>query len=208
LLKKSDHLSRADGLDRIRRGGQLGGSLRNLDTCSRRISKLVRSLKVYARDDQDWQRDIDINQTVEDVVVLLGNHLRGIDLHKEYGKLPPAICMPSQLEQVWTNLLINAIQAMDGRGVIDIRTRFDDENHLIEVVVEDHGPGIPPDVQPRLFNSRFTTRAGRIEFGLGLGLPISKTLIANHGGRISFDSKPGRTRFTILLPTIPPDNLP
>jgi len=208
LLGKSGNLSRPDGIDRIRRGGQLGGSLRNLDTCSRRISKLVRSLKVYARDDQDWQREIDINQTIEDVVILLGNHLRDIDLHKEYGKLPPATCMPSQLEQVWTNLLINAIQAIDGRGVIDIQTRFLEERGLIEVAIEDHGPGIPPDVQPRLFNSRFTTRAGRIEFGLGLGLPISKTLIANHGGRISFDSKPGRTRFTILLPTIPPDNLP
>lgn len=208
LLKKSEKLSRSDGLDRIRRSGQLGGSLRNLETCSRRISKLVRSLKVYARDDQDWQRDIDINQTLEDVVTLLANHLREIDLHKEYGKLPPATCMPSQLEQVWTNLLINAIQAMDGRGVIDIQTRFHEDRGLIEVAIEDHGPGIPHDVQPRLFNSRFTTRAGRIEFGLGLGLPISKTLVANHGGRISFDSKPGRTRFSILLPTTPPENLP
>jgi signal transduction histidine kinase len=208
LLGKSKQLTRDEALDRIRRGGQLGGSLRNLDTCSRRISKLVRSLKVYARDDQDWQRDIDINQTIEDVVILLGNHLRDIDLRKEYGKLPPATCMPSQLEQVWTNLIINAIQAMDGRGVIDLQTHFRESDGLIEVAIEDHGPGIPPEVQPRLFNSRFTTRAGRIEFGLGLGLPISKTLIANHGGRISFDSKPGRTRFTILLPTTPPENLP
>ncbi len=208
LLGKSKQLTRDEALDRIRRGGQLGGSLRNLETCSRRISKLVRSLKVYARDDQDWQRDIDINQTIEDVVILLGNHLHDIDLQKEYGKLPLATCMPSQLEQVWTNLLINAIQAMDGRGVINIQTCLRQADGLIEVAIEDHGPGIPPDVQPRLFNSRFTSRAGRIEFGLGLGLPISKTLIANHGGRISFDSKPGRTRFTILLPITPPENLP
>ncbi|MFU8892132.1 MAG: sensor histidine kinase [Luteolibacter sp.] len=208
LLGKSKQLTRSDALDRIRRGGQLGGSLRNLETCSRRISKLVRSLKVYARDDQEWQSGIDINQTIEDVVILLGNHLRDIDLHKEYGKLPPARCMPSQLEQVWTNLLINAIQAMDGRGVIDVHTRYRESDGLIEIAIEDHGPGIPPEVQPRLFQSRFTTRAGRIEFGLGLGLPISKTLIANHGGRISFESEPGRTRFTTLLPTTPPENLP
>jgi signal transduction histidine kinase len=208
LLDRSEKLPRPDAFDRIRRGGQLGGSLRNLNTCSRRISQLVRSLKVYARDDQDWQRDICINQTLEDVVTLLANHLRDIELHKEYGTLPPATCMPSQLEQVWTNLLINAIQAMDGKGVIDIRTRFLEADGLIEIAIEDHGPGIPADVQPRLFQSRFTTRAGRIEFGLGLGLPISKTLIANHGGRISFESRPGRTCFTILLPTTPPDNLP
>jgi len=208
LLGKCEELERGEALDRVRRCGQLGGSLRNLETCSRRISKLVRSLKVYARDDAEWQNGIDINQTIEDVVTLLGNHLRNIDLHKEYGNLPPVKCMPSQLEQVWTNLLINAIQAMEGHGVIDIHTRHLDADDLIEVTIEDHGPGIPPEVQPRLFHSRFTTRAGRIEFGLGLGLPISKTLIANHGGRISFQSEPGRTRFTILLPTTPPDNLP
>ncbi len=208
LLGKSNSLDRNQALDRIRRGGQLGGALRNLETCSRRISKLVGSLKVYARDDQEWQAGIDINQTLEDVVTLLGNHLRDIELHKEYGQLPTVKCMPSQLEQVWTNLLINAIQAMDGRGIIHLHTLYHPESDRIEVAIEDHGPGIPPEVQPRLFHSRFTTRAGRIEFGLGLGLPISKTLIANHGGRISFDSKPGRTRFTILLPTTPPENLP
>lgn len=208
LGKSSVSLDRAEALERIRRGGHLGSSLRNLENCSRRISKLVRSLKVYARDDEDWQSGIDINQTLEDVITLLGGHLREIDLHKEYGMLPPATCMPSQLEQVWTNLLINAIQAMDGRGIIDIQTRYLEGTGKIEVAIEDHGPGIPYDVQPRLFHSRFTTRAGRIEFGLGLGLPISKTLIANHGGIISFDSEPGRTRFTILLPTTPPENLP
>ena len=208
LLKQSGPLARHDALERIRRGGNLGGSLRNLDTCSRRISKLVRSLKVYARDDQDWQRGIDINQTLEDVVTLLGNHLRGINLQKDYGTLPPATCMPSQLEQVWTNLVINAIQAMDGKGTLNIQTRFRESDGQIEVAIEDHGPGIPADVQPKLFQSRFTTRAGRIEFGLGLGLPISKTLIANHGGRISFESKPGRTRFTVLIPPQPPENQP
>lgn len=207
LLAKSRIPDRDEALDRIRYGGQLGGSLRNLETCSRRISKLVRSLKVYSRDDQDWHNDIDINQTIEDVVTLLGNHLRDIELHKEYGKLPLAKCMPSQLEQVWTNLIINAIQAMEGRGKIDIHTHHLEEEGLIEVVIEDHGPGIPQEVQPRLFQSRFTTRASRIEFGLGLGLPISKTLIVNHGGRIFFDSKPGQTRFTIQLPIIPPNNL-
>ena len=208
LLKKSGSLARKGALERISRGGHIGGSLRNLNTCSRRISKLVRSLKVYARDDQDWQRGIDINQTLEDVVTLLGNHLRGIDLQKDYGTLPPATCMPSQLEQVWTNLIINAIQAMDGKGTLNIHTHFREHDGRIEVAIEDHGPGIPPEVQPRLFHSRFTTRAGRIEFGLGLGLPISKTLVANHGGRISFESNPGCTRFTILLPLQPPENQP
>lgn len=208
LLGTCRPADRTRSLERIRHGGQLGTSLRNLETCSRRISKLVRSLKVYARDDPDWHDGVDLNQTLEDVVTLLASHLRDVELRKEYGKLPPLKCMPSQLEQVWTNLLINAIQAMDGRGVILIQTRHLDQEGRIEVTIEDHGPGIPPDVQPRLFQSRFTTRSGRIEFGLGLGLPISKTLIANHGGRISFESKPGLTRFFIQLPINPPDILP
>ncbi len=205
LLERCGDIPRHQAVVRVVRGGRLGGSLRNLETCSRRISKLVRSLKVFARDDQDWQDGIDVNQTLEDVVALLGSHLRGIDLRKDYSALPPVKCMPSQLEQVWTNVLINSIQAMDGEGVIRIETGFSESEGMISVVIEDHGPGIPPEVQPKLFHSRFTTRAGRIEFGLGLGLPISKTLVANHGGEISFQSEPGRTRFTILIPPNPPE---
>jgi two-component system, NtrC family, sensor kinase len=202
LLALDPRADRAHALSVIQRGGQIGGALRNLGTCARRISTLVRSLKIYARDDQEWQEGVDLHQTLEDVLTLLANRIRDIDLHKEYGAIPPVTCLPSQLEQVWTNLLINAIQAMDGKGVIRIHTELQDDG-MVGVTIEDHGPGIPPDVQPRLFHSRFTTRTDRVEFGLGLGLPISKTLVANHGGRISFQSRPGLTRFLVEIPPQP-----
>lgn len=202
LLTLQPQSERSLALSRIERGGQIGAALRNLGTCSRRISNLVRSLKIYARDDQEWQTGVDLHQTLEDVLILLANQLRGIDLQKEYGDIPLCTCLPSQLEQVWTNLLINAVQAMDGKGTIMIRTAMQDHG-MIGVTIEDHGPGIPAEVQPRLFENRFTTRTGRVEFGLGLGLPISKTLIANHGGRISFQSRPGLTRFLVELPIQP-----
>jgi len=202
LLTKHPHPDRKLAISRIERGGQIGAALKNLDTCSRRISNLVRSLKIYARDDQEMQSDVDLHQTLEDVVILLANQLRDIELHKEYGTIPLCTCLPSQLEQVWTNLLINAIQAMDGKGIINIRTAMQDDG-MIGITIEDHGPGIPLEAQSRLFENRFTTRTGRVEFGLGLGLPISKTLIANHGGRISFQSRPGLTRFLVELPAQP-----
>ncbi len=88
-------------------------------------------------------------------------------------------------------------------AVIDITTRMVDDAHL-EVAITDCGPGVPGEIAPRLFEHRFTTRSGRVEFGLGLGLPISRMIVENHGGTLSFDSQPGRTCFRTLLPVKPP----
>jgi len=194
-------------LAQIVRGGLLGSSLRNLDNCSRRIADLVRSLKLHARDDAEAVDGIDLNQTLEDSLVILSNKLHGIELHKDYGELPPVSGHPSRLHQVWVNLIVNAAQAMEGSGRLEILTRLRPDG-WIEASITDNGPGIPAEFHDRLFEHRFTTRSGRVEFGLGLGLPISRMIIENHGGHLTFVSAPGHTTFTVELPTKPKTNNP
>lgn len=190
-------------LDQVESGGEIGTSLRNIGNCSRRIAALVRSLKVYARADQEWSDDTDVNSTLEDVLAILTSKIKHLTLHKEYSVLPPIRCIPSQLQQVWTNLIHNAVQAMDGCGEITLRTTSPRPG-VVHVEIEDDGPGIPPDVQQRIYDPRFTTKSGRVEFGLGLGLPICRSIIDRHGGSLTFDSRPGRTVFTVELPVLPP----
>lgn len=203
LLAIHPETPRPHRLRQIERGGQLGSSLRNLENCSRRIADLVRSLKLYARDETESVEDVDLNGTIEDSLLLLAGKLGWIQVEKNYGKLPPIAGHPSRLQQVWVNLIVNAAQAMNGEGQLTIRTLLRPDG-WVEITVEDNGPGIPAEVQGRLFEHRFTTRGGRVEFGLGLGLPISRMIVENHGGHLSFESAPGRTVFLVELPPHPP----
>lgn len=207
LLAIHPRSSKPERLRQIERGGQLGSSLRNLENCSRRIADLVRSLKLYARDESETVEDVDLNATIEDSLVLLASKLGWIQVEKDYGDLPPLAGHPSRLQQVWVNLIVNAAQAMNGEGRLAIHTVLRPDG-WVEVTVEDDGPGIPAEVQGRLFEHRFTTRGDRVEFGLGFGLPISRMIVENHGGRLSFESAPGRTVFRVELPTHPPLSQP
>ncbi len=198
---------RDDLLKQIETGGQVGSSMRNLENCSTRIAALVRSLKLYAHSSDEWVDGVDLNATLEDVVMILGNKLKQHEVIKQYGELPQLRAIPSQLQQVWTNLIQNAAQACGEDGVVTI-TSLADGDRGVRVEIEDNGHGIPPEAQPHVFSPRFTTKSGRVEFGLGLGLPICKTIVERHGGRISFDSRAGRTVFTVTLPLIPPKSEP
>lgn len=186
-------------IDQIDRAGQIAAALRNIQNCGTRIAALVRSLKTHARQDDVPRETTNIHATLEDVLLILANKLKSINVLKEYGTLPPILAHPGQLQQVWTNLITNAIQAMDENGTLVIRTHMAGPDTL-RVEIEDHGKGIPPEVAERLFETRFTTRSGRVEFGLGLGLPISQNIIHQHGGQIRFTSRPGLTCFTVDLP--------
>jgi signal transduction histidine kinase len=100
---------------------------------------------------------------------------------------------------VWTNLIANAVQAMDGNGTLVVRAVPDDGDG-VRVEIIDSGPGIPPGDIDRIFDLHFTTKGGRVEFGLGLGLRIAQDVVQRHGGRIDVESSPGRTRFTVTIP--------
>lgn len=202
LLDVQPGIPRQDRIRQIERGGEIGSSLRHLGNCSRRIADLVRSLKLYARDESGPFEEVDLNATIEDSFTLLSGKLSGITIEKEYGEIPLLPGHSSRLQQVWVNLFVNAAQAMNGQGRLAVRTLLRPDG-WVEVTVEDDGPGIPAEVQGRLFEHRFTTRGDRVEFGLGFGLPISRMIIANHGGRLTFESRPGHTLFRVELPPRP-----
>lgn len=192
-------------ISEISLAGQIGIALRNIVNCSGRIAELVRSLKIYARNEPDYSPDVNVNQTLDDVLLILSNRLKTIDLHKDYGDLPVVRANSSQLQQIWTNLISNAVQALDGEGEIAIRSSIPRDG-WIRVEVEDNGPGIPEDARKKLWDVHFTTRSGRVEFGLGLGLSIVKTIVRQHQGEITFTSEAGRTVFTVDLPVSPKES--
>jgi signal transduction histidine kinase len=171
---------------------------------SDRISEIVRSVKSYTYLDQAPVQRLDVRAGLEDTLVILRHKLSaGVDVTRHYAdQLPEIEGYGSELNQAWTNLVDNAVDAMDGRGAIDIYADPTDDGG-VSVRVCDNGPGIPPDVLPRLFEPFFTTKGPGV--GTGLGLHITHSVIARHGGSIQVESEPGMTCFTVTLPpTLPP----
>jgi signal transduction histidine kinase/predicted CoA-binding protein len=166
---------------------------------SGRISELVRSLKMYAYLDQAPVQEVDVHEGLDNTLVLLRSKLKkGVDIVREYADdLPTIHGYGSELNQVWTNLMANSIDAMEGEGKLTVRTKALAD--AIEVEIEDNGSGIPEEIQKRIFDPFFTTKPpGK---GTGLGLDICYNIIANkHKGTLSVTSRPGRTVFTARVP--------
>jgi len=164
-----------------------------------RIAEIVRALKEYTYMDQAPVQSVDIREGLDNTLIILHNKLkRGITVIREYAEDLPAIqAYGSELNQVWTNILDNAIDAMDGEGTLTVRTRKEDPWVVVEI--EDNGGGIPEEIQSKIFDPFFTTK-GPGE-GTGLGLNISHTLVVQkHHGEISVVSRPGSTCFAVRLP--------
>jgi len=132
---------------------------------------------------------------------MLGHRLKGgVELVKGYGDLPTLPCRLGQLNQVFLNVLTNAIEAMDGQGRLTLTTLAEDGFAVVRI--EDEGPGIPPDVLPHLFDPFFTTK--EVGHGMGLGLSISYRIVEGHGGSLEAHNRPeGRAAFTVRLPLTP-----
>lgn len=190
--------------DRIRvveKAASIGTGLRNLRSASSRINSLVDSLRSYARPDGDPLVDVDVNETIEDTLRLTSHRLKSVEVITEFGDLPPISGYPGQLSQVWTNLLTNAADAVaDQAGAEVTVTTKRLGSDWIRVTVSDNGTGIPAELLDHIFEPRFTTKSGRIQFGMGLGLTISKTIIERHDGRITLDSGAEGTVATVDLP--------
>jgi signal transduction histidine kinase len=164
-----------------------------------RIAEIVKALKGYSYMDQAPIQAVDVREGLNDTLVMLSSKLRGgIKVDLDFAEnLPPIQGFGSELNQVWTNLIDNAIAAMNSKGALELKAYQDDDWIVVEVA--DNGPGIPADVQEKIFDPFFTTKAPGE--GTGLGLNISHGIIVEkHGGQISVNSKPGATRFTIKLP--------
>ena len=140
-------------------------------------------------------RDVTEHKRAEEQ--LESSHLKhGVEVVRDYEEVPRILCLPDELNQVWTNLIHNSLQAMDNKGTLEIGVSKRDGS--IAVSVTDSGPGIPDDVREKIFEPFFTTKpAGE---GTGLGLDIVKKIVDKHGGRIEVDSKPGRTTMCVILP--------
>jgi signal transduction histidine kinase len=166
---------------------------------ARRISAIVKALKSYSYLDQAPMQAVDIKAGIEDTLLILGSKLRGgITVKRDYDeKLPLVQAYGSELNQVWTNLIDNAIDALNEKGEIRIQTKR--EANWAIVTIEDNGPGIPKEIQSRVFDAFFTTKPPG--HGTGLGLNISYNIVVyKHHGDINLISEPGRTRFEVWLP--------
>jgi len=173
-------------------------SARTIATATERAAKVVFALKSYARYDQSGEKiQANITEGIETVLMLYQNPLKyGVELIKNYKEVPPIWCYPDELNQVWTNLIHNALQAMDYKGTIQIDVMQKGEN--IQVSISDSGKGIPSEIVPKIFEPFFTTKPPGE--GSGLGLDIVKKIIDKHQGKIELESVPGKTKFTISLP--------
>ncbi len=183
----------------------LRGDIKQLLTESQdglqRVRKIVADLKSFSRvDDANWQW-ADLNDGIESTLNMVWNELKyHCTVHKEYGQLPEVWCLPSRLNQVFMNLLVNAGQAISGKGDITIRSGLRGEE--VFVAISDSGSGMSPEIRRRLFEPFFTTKA--VGKGTGLGLSVSYGIVHKHGGRIEVDSALGQgTTFTVWLPVKP-----
>lgn len=168
-----------------------------------RISEIVGAVKSYSYLDQAPVQRVDLRQGLENTLVILSHKLKqGVSVQREYADdLPQIEGYGSELNQVWTNIVDNAIDAMDGGGELLVRAEAADGGGA-RITICDSGPGIPPEVQTRLFEPFFTTKEPGV--GTGLGLHISHNVVVRHGGRIDVESRPGRTCFQVSLPASPP----
>ncbi|MDZ8065450.1 MAG: ATP-binding protein [Nostoc sp. DedQUE08] len=166
---------------------------------SERISELVQAMKSYSYLDQGTQQEVDIHQGLEDTLRLFAHKLKcGVQVQRNYDRsLPKIFAYGSELNQVWTNLIDNAIDAMDSKGLLEITTHHCDRYAHIDII--DSGSGIPPEIKTRIFEPFFTTKS--VGHGSGLGLETVRRIVENrHHGTLSFESHSGRTCFTICLP--------
>ena len=167
-----------------------------------RISSLVGAARQYSQLDRAPYQVVDIHELLDSTLAMLGGKIGdGVTIVRDYARdLPRIPAFPSELNQVWTNLIDNAVSAMDGSGTLTIRTALDRDRLLVEF--GDTGPGVPPEIQDRIFEPFFTTKP--VGQGTGLGLDISYRIVAQrHHGDLRVESVPGDTRFRVWLPLTP-----
>jgi signal transduction histidine kinase len=165
---------------------------------TRRISELVAAVRSYTQMDRAAMQHIQVTDGLDSTLVMLGHRLRGVTVVRDYGADVPMIdAYAGELNQVWTNLIDNAVHALGGSGTLRVITRVDQDKVVIEI--GDTGPGMPPEVAARAFEPFFTTK--EVGQGTGLGLDIARRIIVErHGGKISIDSQPGETILRVELP--------
>ncbi len=195
----------SDALIRIASLLTIARLISEIEISTKRISDLVRAIKEYSYMDQAAMQEVNLHQGLENTLTILHHRLKGgINVVREYDENLPKICAyGGELNQVWTNLISNAIEAMQGKGELRVRTAREFDNVTVEI--GDNGPGIPPEVLPHIYEPFFTTKG--VGEGTGLGLDTVCRIIRNHHGEIRVTSHPGDTRFQVNLPVAQPKAL-
>jgi len=185
-------------LVRISASLEIADLLHQIESSTSRISELVGAIKEYTFMDQSPVQNVDIVKTLETTLTILNHKLkRGVTVQRDYQKIPLLVnSFGSELNQIWTNIIDNAIDAMGGKGELRVRTYREDDCVVVEI--GDNGPGISPVVRPHIFEPFFTTKA--VGQGTGLGLDTVQRIVRKHRGNIQVHSEPGDTRFQVRLP--------
>jgi signal transduction histidine kinase len=175
--------------------------MNEIDDSVTRISTLVGAAKQYSQIDRAPYQTVDLRELLKSTLVMMSGKLQGYEIVKDFDPELPAIpAYAAELNQVWTNIIDNAVSAMGGSGTLTLRTRRDGEYAVVEI--GDTGPGIPEEIRRRIFEPFFTTKP--IGEGTGLGLDISwRIVVKKHHGDLRVESEPGRTVFKIVLPLEP-----
>ncbi|MFW5658893.1 MAG: sensor histidine kinase [Bacteroidota bacterium] len=195
-------------LEIIRLAGLIGKfrvNVNNIGLAADKMSKMVSAVKNYSRKQGDPDKPVEflLEENIRTVLTLYHNKLKyGVDVYTDFPeKSPRMVGFPDELTQVWTNIIHNAVEAMNAQGELRIGLSEDLSKNTATVSITDNGPGIPDDIQQRIFEPFFTTKDyGK---GTGLGLDIVKKIVDKHKGEISVSSEPGRTQFVIELPLLP-----
>jgi signal transduction histidine kinase len=177
--------------------------MNEIEDSTARISSLVGAAKQYSQLDRAPYQVVDLHEMLDSTLLMLGGKIgAGISVIKDYDRtLPPIPAYAAELNQVWTNLIDNAVSAMDGKGTLTVRTSLDRDQALVEF--GDTGPGVPDDIRDRIFEPFFTTKP--VGEGTGLGLDISwRIVVKKHHGDLRVESVPGDTRFLVSLPLTAP----
>lgn len=198
LFSKLDAVTARAALVRIAASVEVASLLHEIESSTARISDLVGAIKQYTYMDQSAVQNVDIVKSLEVTLTILNHKLKqGVAVQRDYQRVPLLVnSFGSELNQVWTNIIDNAIDAMHGKGELRVRTYREDDCVVVEIA--DNGPGISPEVQPHIFEPFFTTKA--VGEGTGLGLDTVQRIVKKHRGTIQVTSKPGDTRFQIWLP--------
>ncbi len=188
-------------LKRVSAMVEINDLLSELEDSTSKISDLVRAIKEYSYMDQAPVQDVDVVKGLENTLTILGHKLKkGVTIKRDYHPTPLLVnSYGSELNQVWTNIIDNAIDAMHGQGELRIRTFPEGDCAVVEI--GDSGPGIPQEIQSRIFEPFFTTKG--VGEGTGLGLDTTLRIVRKHHGSINVNSVPGDTRFQVRLPSVP-----